>query len=385
MSALCGREKRCSVGVADRAGFVDQTARRNLSRPLITFVLPTRNRPSLVRQAVNALIQQSYSNLEIVVVDNSDDDETRTALASCRDPRLRVQATGGLNMPENWEEALAAGSGSYVVLVNDKTIFKKDAAERLFESMHGRSEPFLTFVIGKCGTSDGAQPSPTVVDNAEVVRHALDARIDLYQRLAPRGTNMIVRRDWLCTVKERYGLLCRPVSPDYSLSTFLLESNPTSLHLSEVLAEVIPQAPSNTHLVQDKPRADEGYFKTLGLREEEFFSHVPLNVFLVNNLLLNDVLKTLEVTRGRKLSADKKEYYLSLFSDLIILRAQNRPYREQARQVRRALGGESTTFKCRLAKFAFSRFRHGWPNRQLKMRHNARGFLAAARLSLLGR
>ena len=44
-------------------------------RPRVTIGVPTYNRPELLREALRRLVNQSYSNIEIVVSDNCSDDE----------------------------------------------------------------------------------------------------------------------------------------------------------------------------------------------------------------------------------------------------------------------------------------------------------------------
>lgn len=50
------------------------------SAPLVTAIIPTRNRASLLQNAVESVFNQTYGNLEIVVVDDASDDETVTLL-----------------------------------------------------------------------------------------------------------------------------------------------------------------------------------------------------------------------------------------------------------------------------------------------------------------
>jgi glycosyltransferase involved in cell wall biosynthesis len=63
-----------------------------MENTLITAVIPTRNRPNLVRRAIASVRAQTYESIEIVVVIDGPDDATRSALATISDQRLRVVA-----------------------------------------------------------------------------------------------------------------------------------------------------------------------------------------------------------------------------------------------------------------------------------------------------
>ena len=61
--------------------------------PLVTVYLPTRNRVALLRQAVESVLSQTFTDFELVVVDDGSIDGTREilqGLAQRNDPDLRI-------------------------------------------------------------------------------------------------------------------------------------------------------------------------------------------------------------------------------------------------------------------------------------------------------
>ncbi len=58
--------------------------------PEISVVIPTRMRPELVPRAVRSALGQTLTDIEVVVVVDGPDPETREVLAEFTDPRLRV-------------------------------------------------------------------------------------------------------------------------------------------------------------------------------------------------------------------------------------------------------------------------------------------------------
>ena len=60
--------------------------------PLVSAVIPTRNRPLLVCRAVRSALDQTFGAIEVVVVVDGPDPETEKALNSIADSRLRMIA-----------------------------------------------------------------------------------------------------------------------------------------------------------------------------------------------------------------------------------------------------------------------------------------------------
>ncbi|HEY2650097.1 MAG TPA: glycosyltransferase family A protein [Puia sp.] len=74
--------------------------------PLVTIVIPTYNRIDLVQQAIASVIAQTYSNWELIVVDDGSDDGTSEAISSLNDPRVRL-----LNLKHKGNIALLRNTG----------------------------------------------------------------------------------------------------------------------------------------------------------------------------------------------------------------------------------------------------------------------------------
>jgi glycosyltransferase involved in cell wall biosynthesis len=80
--------------------------------PKVSVVIPTFNRASLVWQAVDSVLQQSMSDLEVIVVDDGSTDDTQNVLGRyADDPRVRLvaQANAGRSLARNLGASLAGG------------------------------------------------------------------------------------------------------------------------------------------------------------------------------------------------------------------------------------------------------------------------------------
>lgn len=60
------------------------------NEPLVSVIIPTRNRAQLLRRSIASVLAQTYCNLEVIVVNDASTDQTREVLATIDDPRLLV-------------------------------------------------------------------------------------------------------------------------------------------------------------------------------------------------------------------------------------------------------------------------------------------------------
>ena len=88
--------------------------------PIVSAVIPTRNRPELVRRAVVSALEQTFCELEVIVIVDGPDEDTVRVLSEIGDPRLRVipleQSVGGA---EARNVGARAASGHWVALLDD--------------------------------------------------------------------------------------------------------------------------------------------------------------------------------------------------------------------------------------------------------------------------
>jgi len=69
------------------------------AHPLVSVITPTYNRADLLAEAISSVLQQSYRDLELIIVDNGSTDHTRTIVDSFRDPRIRYFYQGNSGSP----------------------------------------------------------------------------------------------------------------------------------------------------------------------------------------------------------------------------------------------------------------------------------------------
>jgi glycosyltransferase involved in cell wall biosynthesis len=118
--------ERLDQAVAELSTWTTTTYLGHVSVPdqaLISVVLPTHNRADLVQRAVRSVIAQSYSNWELLVVDDASDDDTPKVLSNFTDSRIRVlrrEQQGGASATRN--TGLAAARGEFVVYLDDDNV-----------------------------------------------------------------------------------------------------------------------------------------------------------------------------------------------------------------------------------------------------------------------
>jgi hypothetical protein len=102
--------------------------------PLVTIVMPTYSRPNTLREGLQRLQQQTYPNIEIIVVNNAGT-PVNDVVAQFSNARLidRIENTGNATRPRN--DGIEAASGEYVTFLDDDDVFFPDHVTRMVETL----------------------------------------------------------------------------------------------------------------------------------------------------------------------------------------------------------------------------------------------------------
>jgi glycosyltransferase involved in cell wall biosynthesis len=89
--------------------------------PLLSIIVPTKNRAQYAGPCVRSLLRSEASDLEVVLQDNSDGHQTRSAVeALLDDSRLTYRhSSEPMSMHDNFAKGLELASGEYVAFVGD--------------------------------------------------------------------------------------------------------------------------------------------------------------------------------------------------------------------------------------------------------------------------
>jgi len=92
---------------------------RLATAPLVTVVLPTRDRATFVPRAIQSVLDQGYANWELIVVDDGSVDDTSRVLTSFDDVRIRRLYTAGVGACAARNAALDIARGELVTYIDD--------------------------------------------------------------------------------------------------------------------------------------------------------------------------------------------------------------------------------------------------------------------------
>ncbi|MEP6926848.1 MAG: glycosyltransferase family 2 protein [Ginsengibacter sp.] len=96
--------------------------------PLVTIGLPVYNRPAGLKKCLESILQQTYSNLEIIISDNNSTDEAVQQVIkqyALKDARIKpFRQNENIGLEENFNFVFARASADYFIWMSDDDYFE---------------------------------------------------------------------------------------------------------------------------------------------------------------------------------------------------------------------------------------------------------------------
>lgn len=97
----------------------------------LTIALMTYNRSAYLRESLEAILAQTYSDFEFLVMDNASTDDTCDVVKGYKDPRLiYVRQPPGGNSGQNWATSVHFARGEHIFVTHDDDIAEPSMVEK---------------------------------------------------------------------------------------------------------------------------------------------------------------------------------------------------------------------------------------------------------------
>ena len=179
----------------------DETAmRREIARlplpdaPLVSIIMPSWNRAFTIGEAIQSVMEQSYSNWELLVCDDASEDRTADVVRGFDDPRIRYMRFAKSNGAGARNNGLRFARGDYVAYLDSDNMWHPLFLDRMLRELAAR--PGTAIVYGAY--------LDTEIQGARVVLHEISRPFFRPVRLSSKNfmdLNSIVHHrrvtDWM--------------------------------------------------------------------------------------------------------------------------------------------------------------------------------------------
>lgn len=119
---------------------------------LVSVIIPAYNRENTIKDAVESILQQTYSNLEVIIVDDCSKDNTVQVAKSINDSRVSVicsEKNGGACVARN--TGIDNAKGDIIAFQDSDDEWHKDKLEKCLKALEEQKADFVFSAVNRIG------------------------------------------------------------------------------------------------------------------------------------------------------------------------------------------------------------------------------------------
>ena len=197
-------------------------------QPFFSIVIPSRDRDYLIHDLIWSILEQSFSDFEVIICDNSSNNLTQEVISQFEDNRIINIRTGNLKMADNWNVGINSVSGQYLMVISDKGFLKQGALSYLYDLIIEKKHKCITwnldtFVLPNIFLKEESNTNSIEVQSSELIKYMLGADWANFER-APMHCTSCVSMEVIAEIKDKHQNICNELNPDYIMAMQILLS-----------------------------------------------------------------------------------------------------------------------------------------------------------------
>lgn len=179
----------------------------NAMKP-VSIIIPTYNRANVIENSIKSVLCQTYSEYELLIIDDGSTDNTETVISKINDNRIRY-----IKMPENKGVAAARNEGirqakyDYIAFQDSDDYWKEEKLEKQMDYLAGKPGTALLYCPYECQKADGS-----IINVPDSNIPLSEKQGNIYEYMLRRNTigtpSVLLRRDCL----DKTGLFCETLT-----------------------------------------------------------------------------------------------------------------------------------------------------------------------------
>jgi len=164
--------------------------------PPISVIIPSYNAEKTILETIESVLKQTYTNFELILINDGSTDQTLELLNKIKDERLKIFSFENSGLPTSRNRGIDLSSGEFITFIDADDLWTPDKLDKQFEALKNHPDAGVAY-------------SWTVsIDESGNLLNIMEAHHfegDIYPQLLVRcfiasGSNVMIRRECINSV-----------------------------------------------------------------------------------------------------------------------------------------------------------------------------------------
>lgn len=113
--------------------------------PRISVIIPVYNGEKTIRETVETVFKQTFSDFELIVIDDGSQDATLEIISKFRDTRLKVLSGSNMGVSEARNRGIAQASGDFIAFLDADDLWTPNKLEAQFNALQTNPQAAVAY------------------------------------------------------------------------------------------------------------------------------------------------------------------------------------------------------------------------------------------------
>jgi len=105
-----------------------------LKKPWVSFCMSTYMRPGFLKHTLHSILQQTFTDFEVIVSDNDPQNSAEAVIAEINDPRIKYFSNGGnLGMIKSFNKSIERADATFIAMITDDDPVYPEMLQTLYD------------------------------------------------------------------------------------------------------------------------------------------------------------------------------------------------------------------------------------------------------------
>ncbi|MCF3623160.1 glycosyltransferase family 2 protein, partial [Planktothrix agardhii] len=113
--------------------------------PKISVIIPVYNGEKTIQKTIESVLQQTWQDFELIVINDGSQDATLEILSSIQDPRLRILSYSNAGLASSRNRGITEATGEYISFLDADDLWTPDKLEAQFQALEEHPEAAVAY------------------------------------------------------------------------------------------------------------------------------------------------------------------------------------------------------------------------------------------------
>lgn len=123
--------------------------------PLISVIIPVYNGEKTIRETIESVLNQTFSDFELIVINDGSQDSTLEIVSSIPDPRLQVFSYPNAGLAASRNRGISKATGKYISFIDADDLWTPDKLEEQLRALQANPQAAVAYSWTDCIDESG--------------------------------------------------------------------------------------------------------------------------------------------------------------------------------------------------------------------------------------